>query len=178
MLQDVPDSRRGDMGEFLGGRNDYRLDIWGEAAVGVGDRALSLEIDHIAHSPDNHVDAKFAAGIYGKIVVLDDTDTLETLDGLIDYGHLGIHVEEAAFVLVDTHGDNYLVEHRQGALEDIQMAGCERVEGPGEQCFVFHIFQLIGVFPSEMRISFVFEKWRQPKNAPPASGEGWADSRT
>ena len=38
--------------------------------------------------------------------------------------------------------------------------------------------QSMGVFPSDWRISLVLEKCRQPKNAPRASGEGCAASRT
>ena len=59
-----------------------------------------------------------------------------------------VHVEEAALVLVDAHGDDDFVEHRERAFEDIQMAGRERVERTGKQSFLFHNCQLIGVFPS------------------------------
>ena len=38
--------------------------------------------------------------------------------------------------------------------------------------------QFIGVLPSLARISFVLEKWRHPKKAPRAKGDGCAASST
>ena len=72
----------------------------------------------------------------------------ESFGRLPDDGEPLVHVEETALVLVDTHGDDHFVEHRERTFEDIQMAGRERVERTGKQGFGFHNCQLIGVFPS------------------------------
>ena len=178
VLEDVPHRTGGDMGELLGRRNDDGLDVRGQAAVRVGDGALGLEVDHVPDTADDVVDAQFVAGVDGEVAILDDRDAGKPLRSLPDDVEPLLHVEEAALVLVDTHGDDHFVEHREGTLENVQMTGRERVERAGEQGFRFHNCQLIGVFPSDRRMMLVCEKWRQPKKAPPASGEGCAAVRT
>ena len=136
------------MRELLGRRDDDGLDVRGQAAVRVGDGALGLEVDHVPHAADDVVDAQLVAGVDREVLILDDRHAGQPFGGLPDDAQALVHVEEAALVLVDAHGDDDFVEHRERAFEDIQMAGRERVERTGKQGFRFHNCQSIGVFPS------------------------------
>ena len=135
------------MCKLLGSRNDHGLYLGSDAAVGIGDGAFVLEIEHVAHSSDDMMDAELTACIYCEAVVFRDTHALHTGRRLTDYVHALVHVEEAAFILVDTDRHHYLVEHREGSLENIEMACGKRIERPGEECCPFHNCQSIGVLP-------------------------------
>ena len=52
VFQNIPDGGGGDVGEFLGGRNDNRFNLGGEAPVSICDGPFSLEINHIPYPTD------------------------------------------------------------------------------------------------------------------------------
>lgn len=107
------------MGEFLGGRNDYGLDFGGQAAIGIGNGTLGLEVDHIPYAAHDVAYAQFAAGVDGEVGIFDDPYVGHAGSGTANYFEFLLVGEEAAFVLVDTHGDYDLIEHGEGASKDI-----------------------------------------------------------
>ena len=128
MLKDIPHCGRGDMGEFLSGRYDNSLNLGSEAAVGVCDGPFGLEVDHVSNPSHNMTDTELAAGIDSKVVILDDGDSFHPCSRLADNIEFLVHLEEAALVLIDTDGDNDLVEHGKRPVQNIQMTCCERIE--------------------------------------------------
>ena len=140
MFDDVPYSRRGNMSELLCSRDDDRLYVRSEAPVGVGYRPLVLEIEHIAYASHYMLDAEFAALVDRKGVVFDYFNTFESLSYLTDYVNPLVHRKESPLVLVDTDRHDYLVEHREGTLEDIEVTCGEGIEGSRKQCLSFHVF--------------------------------------
>lgn len=163
------------MGKLLGGRYYYGLDLGSEPAVSVRDCALILEIKHVAHASYDMVYTHLAAHVDRETIIVDYADTFDPIDGLAYDVHPLFSIEEATLVLVDADGDDNPVEHRQRPLENVEMAGGERVERSGEKCYSI---QFIGDLCSDSSMAFALEKWRQPKNAPLARGEGCAASST
>ena len=93
-------------------------------------------------------DAHLAADIHGQPVIFDTGDACHALSGLANDIQTLVHVEEPAFVLVDTGCHDDFVEHRQRTPQDIQMAGSKGIEGSGKQSDSFHYnCQLTGVLP-------------------------------
>ena len=135
------------MRELLGGRDDDRLDLRRDTAVGIGDSALVLEVEHIAHAAHYVLDTELTAGVDGQAVVLDNPDTVKSGDSLPDDIHPLVHVEEPALILVDTNGHDHLVEHGQGAFQDIEMSCGKGIERSREECSLFHNCQSMGVLP-------------------------------
>ena len=77
MLEQVAYRSRRNMRKLLSRRNDDRLDIRRQLAVGIGDGTLRLEIDHVPDSTHDMADAQFAACVYGQIVIINDAYTLK-----------------------------------------------------------------------------------------------------
>ena len=109
-----------------------RFNFRGQKTVCIGNRTLCLEVKHITYSPDYHADIKLTAGVYSKVVVLDDGNAFKAGDSLAYYIHALVHVKEAALVLIDTHGNYYLVKHNKGPFQYIQVTCGKGVEGTGE----------------------------------------------
>ena len=128
MAEDVADRAGGDVCIFLGGGDDDGFDFGGEAAVGVGDCAFVFEVEHVADAADDVMDAEVAADVYGKAVVFNDFDVLQTGGGLADYVFLDVSGVEAALVLVDADCDYDFVEHGEGAPQYVEVPCSERVE--------------------------------------------------
>ena len=126
MADDISHGRRGDVGIFLGGRDDDRVHFRIEMTVGIGDRLLVVEIRHIPDTSDNVSDAKLAADVHGKPVIADDSHPLKTLAGLPDDVLALIDGELAPLGLVDADCHHHLVEDGQGSDKYVQMSGCER----------------------------------------------------
>ena len=138
MLEDIPNGGRGNMGELLSRRYDDSLDVRCEPPVSVSYGTLSLEVNHIPHPTDDMVYAQFVAGVNGKVVILHYADSVQTAHSLTDYAYPLVHIEEPTFVLVDSHGHDHFIKHRQRTLQDVEMTGRKRVKRPREQCFRFH----------------------------------------
>ena len=130
------------MGELLGGRDYDRFDVRSKAPVGIGYRPLVLEIQHIAYASHYMLDAEFAALVDRQRVVFYYLNTFKAISYLTDYVNPLVHREESPLVLVDTDRHDYLVEHREGALEDIEVTCGEGIEGSRKQCLSFHIFTI------------------------------------
>ena len=128
MLEQVSDRCRRNMGELLGSRNYYRLDIRSKLAVCICNRAFGLEIDHVPDTSDDMMDTQLAALVDRKVVILDDADTFHACCSLPDDVHSFFVREESPLVYIDSHGNDNLIEHRQGSLENVQMSCSERVE--------------------------------------------------
>ena len=108
-------------------------------AVRVSDRLLVVEIRHIPYSPDNVADTEFAADVDGKAFIMNDSNTVNAFCGLTDDVLTLLHREEAALVLIDSHGHDNLVEDGQGPCEDVQMACREWIKRPRKQCYAIHL---------------------------------------
>ena len=128
MLQQVAYRCRRYMGELLGSRNYYSLDVRSKLAVCICNRALGLEIDHVPDTSDDMMDAQLAALVDRKVVILDDADTFHACRSLPDDVHSFFVREESPLVYIDSNGNDYLIEHCQCSLEDVQMSCRERVE--------------------------------------------------
>ena len=138
MLKQVTHSSRRNMRKLLGSRNDDGLDIRSQFTVGIRNRPLCLEIDHVPDATHNVPDAQFAALVDGQVVILDDTHALKTGSGLTDDLHPLFIGEESPFVYIDTDSHDHFVKHRKSPLQDIEMAGCKRIERSRKHCFSFH----------------------------------------
>ena len=118
--------------------------------------------------------------------------TSVTLSPFVDNKIVGVRVGLCSRVNIDTlqvwvrttatgenlAGDHDFVKHGQGTVQDVEMAGGKGIEGSWKQGGLFHNCQLMGVLPSCRRMALVCEKWRQPKKAPRARGDGCGASRT
>ena len=117
------------MGKLLGRRDDDGLDLRGQAAVGVRNGFLVVEVHHVADAADDMPDAQLAADLDGQAVIGHDAHAVGHVGGgLPDDIHFLFVREEAAFVLVDTDGDNDLIEHRQGTAENVEVPRGEWIE--------------------------------------------------
>ena len=126
------------MGELLGRGDDYGLYVRGHAAVGVGYRPFVLEVEHVPDPAHDMVYAQLAADVDGQPVIFDHAHPVHAGDGLpYDILFLGVG-EETHLVLVDSYGDDHVVEHGQGAGEYVEVPGREGVEGPREQSCPVH----------------------------------------
>lgn len=118
--------------ELLRCRDYDGLYLRRQLAVGIGDGPLCLEVYHVPYSSHYMPDPKFAAGVYGEVVVLDYAYALQSGSRLSDDVELLLIRKESSLVYIDTDCHHHLIEHGQSPLEDVQMARCKRVEGPGE----------------------------------------------
>ena len=132
VAEDVPDGAGGDVCEFLCCRDDNGLDLRSQAAVGIGNGTLVLEIEHIPHTPYDVTDAQIAADIDGESVILNYAYIVEAFGSLKDNAFLLFVGIEPGLVLVHTDSDYYLVEHCQSAPQDVEMSCSERIERSGE----------------------------------------------
>ena len=180
MLQQVAYRCRRYMGELLGSRNYYSLDVRSKLAVCICNRAFGLEIDHVSDTSDDMMDAQLAALVDRKVVILDDADTFKTCRCLTDDLYSLLIREKSSLIYIDSHCYDYLIKHSQGPLQDVEMACGEWVKRPRKHCYTLHNynFQSIGVRPMEVRYVFALEKCLHPKKAPLARGDGWAASST
>lgn len=126
------------MRKLLGGRDDDGLDFRRQFPVRVCYGTLRLEINHIPDTAHDVPDAELVTSIYGEVVILDDAHPLKPLDCLTDDVDTLVHIEEAAFVLIDSDSHDHFVEHCQCPFQYIQMSCSKRVERPREQCLGFH----------------------------------------
>ena len=90
--------------------------------VRVSDRLLVVEVCHIPDSPDNVADSELTADVDGKSLIVNDSNAIHSTGGLTDDVLALLHREEAALVLIDSHGHYDLIEDGQGPCQDIQMA--------------------------------------------------------
>ena len=132
MAYDVADGAGRYVGEFLGSRDDDRLYLRGEAAVGIGDGAFLLEIEHIAYAADDVGYAEIAAHINRKPIVFNNLHAVKPVCGLTYDIHSLLVCVESSLVLVHTNCNHYGIKHSEGALENIEVPCGERVEGSGE----------------------------------------------
>ena len=183
MLEDIAHSSRRDMSKFLSSRNDYRLDLRGKPAVSISDGPLRLEIYHIPYTSYDMADAELATDVDREVIIMKDTHSFNPGSGLTYDIDLLFAGEEPLLSYVYSHCDDNLIKHRQGSLQDVQMACSKWVERSREQCYSFHIIwfyncQLTGLFPVPASHALALEKCLHPKNAPRARGDGCAASRT
>ena len=179
VTDDVAHGGGGDVGVLLTGRDEDGLDVGGDVAVGVRNGLFRVEVHEVAYAPDDVADAQAPADFDGQAVVFEHLHAIAERSGCLadDVQPLFI-VEKSLFVLVEADGDHDGVEHRQGPFQDVEVAGGKRVERAGEEGCSVHMVQSMGCLPIEVSSWLVLEKCRQPKNAPPASGDGWAASST
>lgn len=109
------------MGIFLSGRDDDGVHFGSQMAVRVGDRLLVVKIGHIPHSPDNVADSELTADVNRKPLIVNDSNAIHSTGGLTDDVLALLHREEAALVLIDSHGHYDLVKNRQGSGKNVQM---------------------------------------------------------
>ena len=140
MLKQVAHCRRGNMRKLLGSRNDDGLDIRSKLTVGIRNRPLCLEIDHVPDTTHNVPDAKLTALVDGQVVILNDTHTLKTCSRLPDDLDPLLVREESPLVYIDAYSHDHFVKHRQSPLQDIEMAGCKWIERSRKHCYSFHIW--------------------------------------
>ena len=131
------------MGELLGGRDYDGLDVRSQPAVRVRNRAFCLEIDHVAHSPYDMVDAEFTTLVNSKVVVLDYTHAFQSFRGLTDDVNTLLIRKEASLVYIDSHSNDHFVEHGQRPLQDIEVTSRKRVKGSRKHSYPFHNHQLM-----------------------------------
>ena len=120
------------MSILLGCRNDDGLDLRSELSVGICNRPLGFEVDHVADTSDDMVYAELTAYVYGQGVILDDAHALEASCRLLYYAYALLVREETALVNVDTDSHHDFIEHRKGSLENIEMSRSKRIERPRE----------------------------------------------
>ena len=132
VTQQVPDSRGGNMGIFLGGWDDNGVDVRIQMTIRVSHRLLIVEIGHIPHSPDYVLDAQLFTKLDCQAVIRDDLHALEASGGLGDDVLTLLHRVEPALGLIDSDRHDHLVKDCQGSGKNVQMAGGERVKGTRE----------------------------------------------
>lgn len=128
MLEDITHSSRRNMRILLSCRDDDGFDFRSKLAVCIRDRALCLEINHIAYTSDDVSYTKLTALVNSEVVILDDMDSLQTGSRLTDYADPLVIIEEAALIDIDSDCNNHLIKHGKGTLEDIQVTCCERIK--------------------------------------------------
>jgi hypothetical protein len=116
------------MSKLLRRRNDDCLYLGGESAVGVGNRSLGLEIDHVSDTPDYMTDAKFTTYVNGKVIIMNDSHTFHSGSSLTDDIDLLVIRKETPFSYIDSHGNHDLIKHRKGSLQNVQMTCGEWIE--------------------------------------------------
>lgn len=132
MLEKVSHSSRRYVGILLSCRYYDGLDLRSELSVGICNRSLSLEVDHVADTSDDMIYAELTAYVYGQCVILDDAHALEARSGLLYYVYALLIRKETALVNVDTHSHYDFIKHRKGPLENIEMSRSKRIEGSRE----------------------------------------------
>ena len=126
--------------------------------VGIGYGPLRLEVNHIPHSSDDVPDSQLPAAVHSQIVVGNHRHSGETAGGLPYDVQSFFLIVKAPFVGIYTHGHHHLVEHGEGAFENVEVTGRERVERTREKgschfmcSFFSHLYEKLQcpVYPAE-----------------------------
>ncbi len=142
VAENVADCAGRNVCKLLGGRDDDGLDLRSQPAVGIGNRPFVLEVQHVAYTPDNVAYAEVAAHVNGEPVIFNYLNIVQPGSGLAYNAFLLLIGVEARFVLVDAYCDHYIVEHGEGAAQNIQVTGRKGIERSREKCCFVHSTQI------------------------------------
>lgn len=130
MLEYVAYGCGGNMCELLGSRYQDGLNVRSQFPVGVCYGTLCLEIYHIPYTSHYVLYTQFLACVDGQVVIFDHPDSFKPFSGLADDLHPLFCAEEPVLVDIDAYGDDYFIEHSQGAFQYVQVPCGKRVKRP------------------------------------------------
>ena len=126
------EARGDELGAFGCGQEDG-FDVRMHAVIHRRHLNFVFEIRHGAQAAHDDRGADLLRKMHQKIVERDDGDigSGERFNLALDHFHARRGVEQGAFACVFGNADNQLVNHPRGAVNDIHMPACDRVERAG-----------------------------------------------
>lgn len=116
---------------FDGRGQEHRLDLRHHGVIGVGELDLILEIRDRAQPPYHDGGPLLLGKAHGQAVEGIHLHVGHILAALPQHGNALLDRKQRRLRTVDQHGDDQLVKHTAGALDDIQMPAGNGVKAAG-----------------------------------------------
>ena len=126
------DQPRAGVGVLLGRHQKHRFQIVIQPPVHQRHLELVLEVRDGTQAADQRLRAFAPRVVDEQSIEGVHLDVVPVAEHLADHRHALVDREERRLVGVDEDGDDNPIEDRTGALDDVDVAAGERIEGPGK----------------------------------------------